>query len=179
MNFDELYEKYKNGSASPEERAYVEEEIAKARRLSSILDEIDAKRVVETADRETVRRARKRFDKRMTVKIVSIVVACLLLVFTVTSASIFGIAASAAKNAQEYDISSASDRALKCVSDYLHASGDLAVSDFDRELDVKFPKLKDSIYIYNITVSNSKNGIDYEIEVNSVTGASRLVDIDN
>ena len=39
MNFEELYEKYINGTATEEERAYVEAEIQKARRLTQLIDE--------------------------------------------------------------------------------------------------------------------------------------------
>lgn len=38
MSFEKLYEKYRNGTASEEEIAYVEEEIAKARKLGEILE---------------------------------------------------------------------------------------------------------------------------------------------
>ena len=38
MSFETLYEKYMNGTASEEERVYVEEEIAKARKLGEILE---------------------------------------------------------------------------------------------------------------------------------------------
>lgn len=89
MSFETLYEKYMNGTASEEERVYVEEEIAKARKLGEILEAAEKDKaksaspsdgadgenvclapedILEDADAEQVKKARKRHRIRSSVR---------------------------------------------------------------------------------------------------------------
>ncbi len=84
MSFEKLYEKYRNGTASEEEIAYVEEEIAKARKLGEILESSEngkgailpcgkeneksaANGIFADADAEQVKKARKKHRLRSSV----------------------------------------------------------------------------------------------------------------
>ena len=81
MSFEKLYEKYRNGTASEEEIAYVEEEIAKARKLGEILEASEKEKgailpcgkeneksaangIFADADAEQVKKARKKHRLR-------------------------------------------------------------------------------------------------------------------
>ena len=55
MSFETLYEKYMNGTASEEERVYVEEEIAKARKLGEILEAAEKDKAKSASDRKSTR----------------------------------------------------------------------------------------------------------------------------
>ena len=99
LNFDELYEKYRNGNATDEERAYVEAEISKARRLAQIIDDQDNKRVIEPVEQEQIKKSVSGFMRHTRIRIALIVTAILLLLTVLSYAAFFGFALSkAAKN---------------------------------------------------------------------------------
>ena len=108
MKFEELYEKYLDGTATEEEREYVEGEIEKARKLNDILDRQDARRVIEPVEEDEVKKAQKAFNFKALIRTVVVVTVVFLLmaggvlggVFSFLS-PLFGID-TAAKEFREY-----------------------------------------------------------------------------
>lgn len=179
MNFEELYNRYENGTATPEERAYVEQEIEKARKLSEILDRADAKRVISNADADAddVKRAKRRFSARALVAIIVISLVGLLVLSGAAVGTVFGVAAGSAKKAAQYDRDEATNLAVAYLSDYVDSTVDTrSVTEVDRDLSLG-KKLTQSVYVYEITVHHG--GFEYELEVDSSTGRVRIADIDD
>lgn len=177
MNFDELYEKYTNGTATDEEKRYVEEEIAKARKLSEILDSADAKRVIEPADKETVKKARKRVGRRAVMMVTVISAAVILVLSILASAVVYASASHYASRGVEYTKSDAGEIAKRAVINYVSSvTGEIMVTDIDRELEIR-SDLKKSFYVYEVSVRH--NGVEYEIEVDPRSGTARIADIDD
>lgn len=178
MSFEESYRKYEDGTATPEERKYVEEEIAKARALTAILDKADAARedVIGRADRDKVKRARRSFGKRLTVKIVILSLACLLVLSALTVGILYGTAVSAARRSAEYDLTDAGELAKKCVVDHVDGVAvSCTVTETDRDLRYG-SKLSQSYFVYEIEVVCGQT--QYEVEVNASTGYARITDVD-
>ena len=92
MNFEELYEKYLNKTATQEEIVYVESEIAKAKRLSAILDERDASRVIAPTETKTAKQSVKSFLKKTRLRVAAIVMIVTLLVSALAVGSFFTVA---------------------------------------------------------------------------------------
>ena len=177
MNFEELYAKYINGSASEEEKRYVEEEIAKARKLSEIIDSLDAKRVVDTADRETVKRARKKVSRRFLRTVIVTGISLILLTALLVSGAVFGIASYFASKGIEYSKSEAGDIAKRAVINYTDSRADeFVVVDIDKELRIN-AKLSKSVYVYEVSVVC--DGIEYELDVDPRSGRAVITDIDD
>lgn len=179
MNFDELYEKYQRGEATEEEKNYVEGEIAKARKLAAIIDAADAKRVIEPAERETVKKAKKAFTVRATVRTVLIAVILLLLAAVAVTGSVFGVATHYAKTNAVVTREQAVELAKKYVAEYDTGITHLTLSEVDREL-IWDGGLKKAYYEYEIELERSGNGrlVEYELLVDARTGAVTLTDVD-
>lgn len=182
MSFEQIYEKYLNGTATEEEKLYIEEEIAKARKLAEIMDKKQLEDpVVEQADTELVKSARKKFSKRATISGVIIVFAVMIVVTAIVLGSIFGVAVSGAKKQQQYSIEEAKQFAIEfCDNNYstdkiTGLSSQFFVDEANAEL-VMTKTLKNSYYKYVIEL---KNGIvEIEVEVDSRTSLIKVVDID-
>ena len=73
MSFEKIYEKYTLGTATEEEKKFVEEEIAKARKLSEIIDgkKTDGA-ILADADVATIKKARKRHSVKFALKALAI-----------------------------------------------------------------------------------------------------------
>ena len=122
MSFETLYEKYMNGTASEEERVYVEEEIAKARKLGEILEAAEKDKaksaspsdgadgenvclapedILEDADAEQVKKARKRHRIRSSVRALLISLVSAIVVAGAVTGGVIGTATGAAKKTDE------------------------------------------------------------------------------
>ncbi|MBE6673213.1 MAG: hypothetical protein E7599_06810 [Ruminococcaceae bacterium] len=177
MNFDQVYEKYLNGTATEEEKAYVEAEIAKAKKLSEIIDSLEAKRVIESADTEKVKAATRTMKKKFGLRAALISLLVLVILGLSITVSILGYVNLKAHNAAEYDKQECFELAKKCVNDHGDVlSTDLAVVEWDRDLRIVNGKLSKAIYVYEIEVR--KGTVEYEVEVNSRTGEAVIVDVD-
>ena len=177
MNFDELYEKYKNGSASDEERAYVESEISKARKLAAIIDEQDNKRVIEPVEEEQVKRSVHGFMRHTRIRIALIVTAILLLLSLLCYAGFFGIAIFNASKNSVCDRNEATELAKKwLVQTYTDLkTDDIHVTEVERDLALHHG-LARAYFEYDIEIYC--NGTEYEFWVDSSDGEVRLVDRD-
>ena len=178
MNFDQVYEKYINGTATEEEKAYVEAEIAKARKLSEIIDSMDAKKVIEPADSDKVRNATKTMKKKFGLRVLIISVSVLLILTLAIAGSIAAYVNVKASGAAEYSKEECFELAKKSVNDHSDSvSTDLIIVEWERDLRIVNGKLSKAVYVYEIEVR--KGYVEYEVEVNSKTGEAIIVDVDN
>lgn len=198
MSFETLYEKYMNGTASEEERVYVEEEIAKARKLGEILEAAEKNKansaspsggadgenaclapedILENADAEQVKKARKRHRIRSSVRALLISLVSAIVVAGAVTGGVIGTATGAAKKQTKISETQAKTIALEyysanCASS--EATGDAYIKNFEKDLEFT-KKLKNSFYKYKLEVSRL-GGYKIEIEIDSRTGAVTLVD---
>lgn len=194
MSFEKLYEKYMNGTASEEEIAYVEEEIAKARKLGEILESSEngngailpcgkeneksaANGIFADADAEQVKKARKKHRLRSSVLTLCISLLSAALVACAVAGAIFGTAIGSAKKNAKITEMQAKTIALEYYSancSSSEATGEAYVKDFEKDLEFT-KKLKNSYYKYTLAVGRL-GGYKIEIEIDSRSGAVTLVD---
>ena len=177
MNFEELYEKYTNGTATDEEKAFVEAEIQKAKRLAQIIDEQDSKRVIEEAREETVKSSVKSFMRHTKRRVAIIVSVALILLLAIGVGGFYGFAAIKAGSNSVCDRDEAIEMAKKWMYDThekLNPS-DLRVTEVDTDLALHHG-LSKVFFEYDIEIEY--NGIEYEFWINSSSGEVRLVDKD-
>lgn len=177
MNFKDAYTHFLEGTASTEEIEYVREEMNRAREIDEILRHPRENDLFYEVEDETIRKARKQFNFKNTVRIVIVVFAVLAFLAAAICGFIFGTAIPAAR--RNGDISR--DRALTIAEDYLSeflgkdAHG-FTVHDIDRHLNSEHG-LKNSVYCYEIEL---RDGItEYEITVNAASGYATITDIDH
>ncbi len=194
MSFEKLYEKYRNGTASEEEIAYVEEEIAKARKLGEILEASEKEKgailpcgkeneksaangIFADADAEQVKKARKKHRLRSSVLTLCISLLSAALVACAVAGAIFGTAIGSAKKNAKITETQAKTIALEYYSancSSSEATGEAYVKDFEKDLEFT-KKLKNSYYKYTLEVGRL-GGYKIEIEIDSRSGAVTLVD---
>lgn len=179
MNFEQLYQKYKNGTATAEEISLVEAEIEKAKRVSAILNEESDSPAetpeLEPAELETVKKAKKAFNIRSTVRTAVITFVCVAVLAAIAAGAVFGIAFFSANSAKTVT----EENAIDISKDYLAAHlgiSDLTgiiVSEYETELDIG-SKLTDSHYVYEIELIYGD--YKYQIDVSSQSGYAVISD---
>ena len=189
MNYEEAFRHYREGTATDEEKAFVLDEIAKAKALSSLLDDEGLTvrpSPIKEAEAKDVKEAKHRLIwKRVLAGLISVVV--IFLALGAVLGGVFGAAAFYARDnavwqkaevivvAEEFAVADAEAR------DYVV---DRVVSDLPRGIDERFnieSNLKDSYYSYKVDVTVwTTDGfeLEYEIEVNSHTGSPSLYDLE-
>ena len=175
MDFEKAYEKFLNGTASPEEVEFVRSEMKKANDVNSILNNVKNDGATKEAERSSIRRAMKTYLKKDTIKILVIVCASLVALAMAVSLSV-GIPILG--NARD-NVNYSKEQAEAIAADYLAARfpenvGKIEVRRVERELEVE-GRIKNARYIYVIDVYNGANNV-FEIEVDSKTGA--IIDVD-
>lgn len=195
MNYEDAFRHYKEGTATEEEKAFVQDELARARALSTLLDDqslnVKAEPIKE-ADAKEVREAKQQFLwKRVLAGVLSITI--LLVILAAVLGGVFGAAAGYAKKSVVVGVDEA--RALaehyawdRATTEGVYVlrngqrvqmlfEGDAMYSETARDIDEKFQfenNLVDSYYVYRIEVKgfDSVNHYEweYEIDVNSKTG---------
>ena len=177
MNFEELYEKYLNKTATEEETAYVEAEIAKAKKLAAILDEKDSSRVIASTDDQTAKSSVKRFLKKTKMRVMAIVLAVTLSLAILLVGGFFAAASMKASANSAYDKQEAIELCKKWLFDAYEGvkSEDLRVEDVERELALHHGFAR-AFYEYDIEIKYRGN--EYEFWVDSATGEIRLIDRD-
>ena len=183
MDFEELYKKVENGTATDEEAAFVAREIVKAKKISSIIgdadddfDEPPKAPAFEEAGMDTVQKARRSYNFKNTIRIIVIVLIMIALVTGGTLWYIFGTAAASAKKSASIDQEAAMDIARELAAEYTEADPDkLVVHDVDRHLDLS-DGIRRAMRIYEIELRDGTR--EFEVRVNAVTGEARLTDID-
>ena len=175
MDFEELYKKVQDGTATEEEKAYVEDKI---HRISQILDEPAVKSPeIELADEATVKAARKKFSLRSTIRTIVVVLCVLAVIACGVCGYIFGTAIPAAKSSASISREQAVDIAKDCVIEYISADDNIefVVHDVDRDLNTR-DGLKNAVYHYEVELRY--NGVEYEVDVNAKSGYAVITDID-
>lgn len=179
MNFEEAYQKLREGIATDEEAAFVARELENVRKISAILDNPSLfSPEIGQAETETVQRARKAFNKKTLIRTVIIVLCSLLAIAAIVCAILFipsNISASGKlkiTKAQAVEAAHAclveqvgEDRAETFYVDYAHRHLRYTGSIFD------------AIYIYKVEFEDAY-GNEYEIEVNANSGYTVIRDID-
>ena len=90
MNFEEAYQKLREGTATDEEAAFVARELENVRKISAILDNPAMfSPEIGQAEKETVQRARKAFNKKTLVRTIIIVLCSLLAIAAIVCAILF------------------------------------------------------------------------------------------
>lgn len=192
MNYEDAFKHYREGTATEEEKAFVQEEIAKAKALSTLLDD-EALAVkpapIKEADAKEVKEAKHQLIwKRVLAGLLSIV--ALLVIIGAVLGGVFGSAATYAKDAIVYSKAEAAEIATEfAYNDAVNRFGFTgSVTDFyaesTREIDDRFNfegDLKSSYYTYKVEVTGwSEDGweLEYEISVNSKTGSCSVLELE-
>ena len=177
MNFEELYEKYLNKTATEEEAAYVEAEIAKAKKLAAIIDEKDSARVIAPTEEKEVKSSVKAFLKKTKLRVVAIVLAAVLLLSALAVGGFFTAAMLKASANSVCDKNEAVELCKKWIADTHEGVkiSDLRVTDVDRDLALHHGFSR-AYYEYDVEIVYQ--GTEYEFWVDSASGEVRLVDRD-
>lgn len=187
MNYEDAFRHYKEGTATEEEKAFVQSEIARAKALSTLLDDqgltVKSPKIKE-ADAEEVRKAKTDFLwRRVIVGLLSVV--AVLVIIAAVLGGVFGSAATYAKKSVAVNIEEAVILAEEFA--YNDAANFKGTKPFEGEnnfmaervgdIDKKFQfenNLKDSYYVYRVEVKgyDTVNQLEweYEIDVNAKTG---------
>lgn len=177
MKFEELYEKYKNKTATEEEIAYVEEEIAKARKMAAIIDEQDASRAIAPAEEGVVKRSVKTFLKKTKLRVAILVLSVAVLLAVLLTGGFFIAAYAKASAGAVCDKAEAIELCKKWMTDAYDGvkASDLYVSEAERDLALHhgFSRV---YFEYDIEIEY--RGAEYEFYVDSASGEVRLVDRD-
>ena len=178
MNFEETYKKYKDGTATDEEKKFVEAEIAKAKEISKLLEEKEPTVVaVGEPDGERIKKALKAFNYKTAVRATLTVVIALCVAAAVVLGVVFGISMYSAKNSLNYSQEQAVELAKQSVVEYTGEEiGDNCVVKYiERELDMD-NGLRQSVYVYDIELIC--DNVEYEIKVSAESGYAIIADID-
>jgi len=177
MNFEELYEKYKAGSATEEERTLVLKEIEAARRVSEILEKENsgAGEQIAPADRDTVKKAKKAFNLHSTIRTAVICAICVVVLGALACGAIFGTALVSAHRAKNLTEEQAIEAAKALLVTHVAGSvpTDMIVSEVESELDMQV-KLTDTVYIYEIKLILGE--YKYQVNVSAKTGYAVISD---
>lgn len=174
MNFEELYIKYKNGTATDEESAFVEYEIEKARIVDRVLEKnINTEdNIINPADEKTVLKAKKAFNLRHTIKTVIITVISITVIASIALGIIFGTAYISANSSKAITKEEAIESATQLIKEHTN-SDEIIVNENELELDIG-TKLTDSVYIYEIDIISGD--YSYTVEVSAKTGYAVITD---
>lgn len=175
MDFEKAYQKFINGTASPEETEFVRSEMKKANDVNEILTSVKKEGATNNAEKETVKKAIKSFWKKDTLKIL-LIVSCSLIVLAIAIACAIGIPVlNNAKGNMNYTEEQAKAIAIEYLADkYPESSAKIEVFRVEKELEVE-GRIKNARYIYILDVYNGTNNV-IEIEIDSKTG--NIIDID-
>ena len=189
MNYEEAFRHYREGTATDEEKAFVLDELAKAKALSSLLDDegLAVKRApIKEAEAKDVKEAKHDLVwKRVLAGLIAIAV--IVVVIGAVLGGVFGAAAAYGKDnilldraeaiavAEEFARSDAASRKY---------TPDRVITDLPQDVEDKFnfeTDLKSSYYSYEVDVTVwTAEGyeLDYEVVVNAHTGSPSLKELD-
>lgn len=175
MDFENTYKKYKDGVATEEETAFVEQELEKARKMTQIIDAYESKKAIsDDCDEDKVRRAQKKYAKKNTLKILLISVAVLLVSAAIILSAVFGTAFGSASRNCNYTKTQAEQIALAYVADNFGASTKIVLAKSDKDIEYS-SDLAHSVYVYEVKIYVGYFN-EVEVKVNAATG--RVVDVE-
>ena len=178
MNFDEALRHMQEGTATDEEKAYVEEKLKSANRSVKS----DSPRIIEKPKPAKIKGQKRELGKFF--KLIIVIIA-IFLVLGVIFAGVFGSAAANAKKAEViskteaqeigqvyvYRLAQDGDMALPLVT----SIDDVKLYDIDHDLSYDAAKPANSFYVYEIIFNVMGSRI--EIEVDTRTGKCTVTDI--
>lgn len=175
MDFEKAYQKFLNGTATPEEVEFVRSEMKKASEINDILTSVKSEGATNTADGEKVKKAMKTYRKKDTVKILLIAAASVLvLALGIGLATGIPILTNAKENVN-YTVADAKQLAIDYLAEeYPAGAGKIEVRRVEKELEIE-GRIKNARYIYVLEVYNGVNNV-FEIEIDSKTG--NIIDVD-
>ncbi len=179
MNFEEAYQRLREGTATDEEAAFVARELENVRKISAILDNPSLfSPEIGNAEAEAVQKARKAFNKKTLIRTVIIVLCSLLAIAAIVCAILFipsNISASGKLNLTK---TQAIEAAHACLVEEVgeERAGTFYVDYAHRHLRYT-GSIFDAIYVYKIEFEDAY-GSEYEIEVNGNSGYTVIRDID-
>ena len=189
MNYEDAFRHYREGTATDEEKAFVLDEIAKAKALSSLLDDegLAVKPApIKEAEVKDVKDAKHRMIMRRVLGgLIAVVV--ILLALGAILGGVFGSAAAYAKDNVVLERTEAITVAEDYAREHAEKNGFVVsrvFSDLPRDVDEDFnfeTDLKSSFYSYKVDVTVwTAEGyeLDYEVVVNAHTGSPSLKELD-
>jgi hypothetical protein len=179
MNFEEAYQKLREGTATDEEAAFVARELENVRKISAILDNPAMfSPEIGQAEKETVQRARKAFNKKTLVRTIIIVLCSLLAIAAIVCAILFIPSNISASGKLKMTKEQAVEAAYSCLVEQVGAerANTFFVDYAHRHLRYT-GSIFDAIYVYKIEFEDAF-GSEYEIEVNGNSGYTVIRDID-
>ena len=175
MDFEKAYQKFIDGTASPEEVEFVRSEMKKANDINSILTNVKNEGATNNAEKETVKKAMKTYRKKDTLKILLIVCSSILVLAIGIGCAVGIPILSNAKSNLNFTWEEAESIAIAYMaSEYPETSGKIEVRRVEKELEVD-GRIKNARYIYVLDVYNGKNNV-FEIEIDSKTG--NIIEVD-
>lgn len=179
MNFEDAFKHYKEGTATEEERQLVLDELAKAKALSSLMDD-DALAVnpapVAEADINEIKAAKKQFKAKNLIIALGSICAVLVVIGAILG-GVFGYAASCAKKQIVYDKPQCIALAKTELIAFINNSPmpllpinetNLRVDDVDADFHFE-ADLGDSYYSYKVELE-TPDGTDYVVNIDTRTG---------
>ena len=176
MIIKECFEKIKNGTATEEEKSFVEKELDTILKIKSILDNPPDEPEVAEAEHGTILRARRLYERRTYIKIFIITVITLLLIAALVCGIIFIPSCTSAAHKMRYDRDQAIEIAYNYIAEHYGENKDeFSVRDVDKELRIN-GSLTDAVYVYEIELRNEFR--IYELGVSTKSGAVEVLDYD-
>ena len=170
MDFENAYQKFLDGTATPEEVEFVRSEIRKAKELSEIID-MGKTDVIKKADDEKVKKAAKKFSLKMAVTTVCIVLVTLVVAAGIVLGSVFGVAVGGAKrNTSVVSQEEVKQIALDYIKTELNIDEEAIGWKIERDLEMTY-------YIYEVDVNTSR-GKEIELEIDGRNGKVIYVEVD-
>ena len=179
MNFEEAYKKLREGTASDEEAAFVARELENVRRISAVLDDPGkADPELARVETETVRKARRAFDRRSARRTVLTVLGCLLAVAALVCALLFIPSNLSAARKLELTRDEAVEAARECLASEVgdERAARYYVEECHRRLRYA-GSLFNGVYLYEIELEDPF-GNEFDVEVNAHSGYVRVRDAD-
>ncbi len=170
MDFERVYQKFLDGTATQEEIDFVRAEMNKAKAINDILDNVNPNEKIVKAEQEEVQKAVKKFKIKDTIKVLAIVLASLVVVAGIVLASIFVPAYGNANDNLNVSASEAKQMAAQWVIDNdNNVNADkVRIVEFEREFEYN-GRVKKAHYVYVIEVYDGTDNV-YELEINAKTG---------
>ena len=179
MNFEDAYQKLREGTATDEEAAFVARELEKMRRISDILDDPSLSNPgIRQAEVETVQKARKAFNRKTLLRTVIITLCSLFAVAAIVCAILFIPSGISASRKLKITKTQAVEAAYACLVEQVgkEGAGTYYVDYAHRHLRY-VGGIFDAVYVYKVEFEDA-HGREYEIEVNGNSGYTVIRDID-
>ena len=178
MNFEEAYNKLKDGTATDEEAAFVARELENVRKISAILDNPGlADPGLVKAEHETVQKARKAYNRKTIIRTIIIVVCSLAIIAAVVCGILFIPSNISASKSLSITKQQAQDKAYTCLVEMV---GEEEAKEYYVDYNIRHIRYTGdvfhAVYVYVVEFENSF-GREYEIEVNGRSGYAVVRDI--